>query len=142
QPISIFLDTQGPAIRTGDLPSKLDLKAGDIFTFVARGHKSEEMFSVDTNYDDLMQDINVGDVVLVDNGVLQMLVKEKTDQQLKCEILTPGFLGSRKHINLPGVKVNLPSITEKDWADIEFGLQHDIDWIALSFVREAADIHK
>ena len=142
RPVAVMLDTQGPSIRTGDLPAKLNLKPGDTFTFLARGEKSEEVFSVDTNYDDLMQDIKVGDVVLVDNGVIQMTVKEKTDHRLKCEILTAGTLGSRRHINLPGVKVHLPGITEKDWADIEFGLENGVDWIALSFVREAADVQQ
>ena len=73
-PVAILLDTQGPAIRTGDLPAKLDLKPGDVFTFTVRGEKSEEAYSVDVNYDDLVNDINVGDTVLVDNGVIQMKV--------------------------------------------------------------------
>jgi pyruvate kinase len=86
RPISLLLDTQGPAIRTGDLPTKLDLKAGDTLTLAVRGHKPEEVFSVDTNYDDLVKDIKVGDVVLVDNGVIQMAVKEKSEflHPVKC----------------------------------------------------------
>ncbi len=142
RPISLMLDTQGPAIRTGDLPTKLDLKVGDSLTLAVRGHKPEEVFSVDTNYDDLVKHINVGDVVLVDNGVIQMAVKEKSEFLLRCEVLTPGSLGSRRHVNLPGVRVNLPAITEKDWADIRFGLESSVDWIALSFVREAADVRQ
>ena len=142
RPVSLLLDTQGPAIRTGDLPTKLDLKAGDTLTLTVRGHKTEEVFSVDTNYDDLVKDIKVGDVVLVDNGVIQMAVKAKSEFLLRCEVLTPGSLGSRRHINLPGVKVNLPAITEKDWEDIRFGLESGVDWIALSFVREAADVRQ
>jgi pyruvate kinase len=142
RPISLLLDTQGPAIRTGDLPTKLDLKAGDILTLAVRGHKPEEVFSVDTNYDDLVKDINVGDVVLVDNGVIEMAVKEKSEFLLRCKVLTSGSLGSRRHINLPGVKVNLPAITEKDWDDIRFGLESGMDWIALSFVRDAADVRQ
>lgn len=94
-----------------------------LLTLAVRGRKPEEIFSVDTNYDDLVKDIKVGDVVLVDNGVIQMAVKDKSDFLLKCEVLTPGSLGSRRHINLPGVKVNLPAITEKDWDDIRFGLE-------------------
>lgn len=140
--ISLLLDTQGPAIRTGDLSTNLELKAGDILTLAVRGHKPEEVFSVDTNYDDLVKDIEVGDVVLVDNGVIQMAVKEKSEFLLRCEVLTPGSLGSRRHINLPGVRVNLPAITKKDWADIGFGVESNVDWIALSFVREAADVRQ
>jgi pyruvate kinase len=138
--ISLLLDTQGPAIRTGDLPTKLDLKAGDMLTLAVRGHKPEEVFSVDTNCDDLVKDIEVGDVVLVDNGVIQMAVKEKSEFLLRCEVFTPGSLGSRRRINLPGVRVNQPAITEKDWDDIRFGVESNVDWIALSFVREAADV--
>jgi pyruvate kinase len=139
-PVSILLDTQGPAIRTGDLPAKLDLKPGDVFTFTVRGEKSEETNSVDVNYDDLINDIAVGDTVLVDNGVIQMKVLSKESHKLKCEVLTPGLLGSRKHINLPGVKVNLPALTEKDLRDVQCGVEAGVDWVALSFVREGRDV--
>lgn len=138
--VAVLMDTQGPAIRTGDLPAKLDLKAGDVFTFTVRGHRSEEVYSVDTNYDDLINDIRVGDHVLVDNGVIEMLVKEKRDKELVCEVLTPGTMGSRRHINLPGVKVNLPALTEKDLADLDLGAELGVDWVALSFVRQANDL--
>jgi pyruvate kinase len=137
---AILMDTQGPAIRTGDLPTKLDLKVGDKFTFTVRGQQSEEVYSVDTNYDDLVKDIKIGDVVLVDNGVIHMIVREKKANALVCEVLTPGTLGSRRHINLPGVRVNLPCLTEKDLADIKVGIECQVDWLALSFVREANDI--
>ncbi len=140
--VGILLDTQGPAIRTGDLPAKISLKVGDSFTFTVRGYKSEESYSVDTNYDDLVNDIAVGDVVLVDNGVIHMLVKEKEAHQLKCEVLTAGELGSRRHINLPGVKVNLPAITEKDQQDIALGVELGVDFISLSFTREASDVRQ
>jgi pyruvate kinase len=136
----LLLDTQGPAIRTGDLPTKLDLKPGDVFTFTVRGERSEELYSVDTNYDDLVNDINVGDTVLVDNGVIRMKVLAKEAKKLKCEVLTPGVLGSRRHINLPGVTVNLPALTSKDLDDLWVGIECKVDYVALSFVREAKDI--
>lgn len=141
-PIGILLDTQGPAIRTGDLPTKLDLKPGDIFSFTVRGHHSEEARSVDTNYDDLVNDLKVGDVVLVDNGVIRMVVKEKRDKEIVCEALTQAILGSRRHINLPGIRVNLPALTEKDLKDLAVGLECGVDFVALSFVREAKDIEQ
>ena len=136
----ILLDTQGPAIRTGDLSAKLNLKPGDIFEFTVRGAKSEEQFSVDVNYDGLVDDIHVGDVVLVDNGVIHMKVLEKNANRVKCQLLTEGDLGSRRHINLPGVKVNLPPLTAKDLEDIELGVEVGVDFVALSFCREASDI--
>jgi pyruvate kinase len=92
------------------------------------------------NYDGLVDDISVGDVVLVDNGVMHMKVLEKNSNRIRCEVLTAGTLGSRRHINLPGVKVNLPPLTEKDLADIAVGAQVGVDFVALSFCREAADI--
>ena len=138
--IGILMDTQGPAVRTGDLPSKLHLKIGDILEFTVHGAKSEETYSVDVNYDGLINDISVGDTVLVDNGVIHLKILSKIDNRIRCEVLTPGPLGSRRHINLPGVKVNLPPLTEKDLTDVALGCELGVDFIALSFCREAADI--
>ncbi len=140
--VGLLLDTQGPEIRTGDLPNKLNLKPGDKFTFTVRGAKREEHFSVDVNYNDMVDDISVGDIVLVDSGVIRMKVLEKDQNHLVCEVLTEGVMGSRRHINLPGVKVNLPALTEKDIADILLGIECGIDYVALSFVREPSDIHE
>ncbi len=138
--VGILMDTQGPAIRTGDIATKLNLKPGDIFEFTVRGERSEEEFSVDVNYDGLIEDIAVGDVVLVDNGVIHMRVLEKSGNKIRCEVLTEGTLGSRRHINLPGVKVNLPPLTEKDLADVALGAELHVDFVALSFCREASDV--
>ncbi len=140
--VAILMDTQGPAIRTGDLPTKLNLKVGDVFEFTVRGSKSEEEYSVGVNYDGLIDDISVGDTVLVDNGVIHMKVLEKTGSKIRCEVLTEGVLGSRRHINLPGVKVNLPPLTEKDLADVALGAELGVDLVALSFCREASDVQE
>src|SRR5213080_312933 len=138
----IMMDTQGPAIRTGDLPAALDLKPGQKFTLTVRGERSEEQRSVDVNYENFVKDINVDDVVLLDNGAIQMKVLAKEGNKVECEVLTEGTLGSRRHINLPGVKVSLPALTAKDLADVEVGLRSGVDYIALSFVREAKDIRQ
>lgn len=138
--VGILMDTQGPAIRTGDLATKLDLKPGDIFEFTVRGEKSEEDYSVDVNYDGLVDDINVGDTVLVDNGMIHLEVLSKSLHRLRCRVLTAGVMGSRRHINLPGVKVNLPPLTEKDLADVALGAALGVDMVALSFCREPGDI--
>jgi pyruvate kinase len=138
--VGILMDTQGPAIRTGDLTTKLDLKPGDVFEFTVRGEKSEENFSVDVNYDGLINDISVGDTVLVDNGMIHLRVLNKDNNKIRCEVLTEGTLGSRRHINLPGVKVNLPPLTEKDLADIELGAELAVDMVALSFCRDRSDV--
>ncbi len=138
--VGILMDTQGPAIRTGDLPTKLDLKVGDIFEFTVRGSVSEENYSVGVNYDGLIDDISVGDIVLVDNGNIHMKVLNKDGSKIRCEVLTAGVMGSRRHINLPGVKVNLPPLTEKDLADVAVGAEMQVDFVALSFCREPGDI--
>jgi pyruvate kinase len=140
--LAILLDTQGPAIRTGDLPVALDLRPGEKFTLTVRGHQSEELHSVDVNYENFIHDISVGDIVLVDNGGIHMKVLAKHDNKVECEVLTPGKLGSRRHINLPGVRVSLPALTSKDISDIELGLELGVDYIALSFVREAKDLQQ
>src|SRR5437867_10234032 len=138
--IGILMDTQGPAIRTGDLPVPLDLQPGQKFVLTVRGERSEEERSVDVNYENFVNDISVGDTVLIDNGALRMKVLAKNGNRVECEVLTEGKLGSRRHINLPGVKVSLPVLTAKDIADVKLGLELAVDFIALSFVREARDL--
>lgn len=136
----ILMDTQGPAIRTGDLPVPLNLKPGQKFSLTVRGERSEEEHSVDVNYENFINDISVGDVVLMDNGAIEMKVLAKNGNKVECEVLTEGKLGSRRHINLPGVKVSLPALTSKDISDVKLGLELEVDFIALSFVREARDL--
>ncbi len=145
--VAIMMDIKGPEIRTGDVSAPIELKTGEIFDFTVRpgmsaerGGGSEEVRSVDVNYQDLVNDIKVGDTVLVDNGLLRLEVLEKNEARIRCRVLIPGELKSRRHINLPGVKVNLPSFTEKDRGDATVGLEEGIDFLALSFVREAKDI--
>jgi pyruvate kinase len=138
--IGIMMDTQGPAIRTGDLGVPLDLQPGQKFTLTVRGERSEEERSVDVNYANFVNDINIGDVVLIDNGAIEMKVLAKDGNKVECEVLTEGKLGSRRHINLPGVKVSLPALTAKDIKDVMLGLEVGVDLIALSFVREARDL--
>jgi len=138
--IGIMLDTQGPAIRTGDIGSPLDLQPGQKFTLTVRGERDLEEHSVDVNYANFVNDISVNDVVLIDNGAIQMKVLAKDGNRVECEVLTEGTLGSRRHINLPGVRVSLPALTAKDIKDVKLGLELGMDFIALSFVREARDL--
>jgi pyruvate kinase len=138
--VALLLDTQGPAIRTGDVAKAYDLKAGDWVSFTVNGQKGTVAISVDVNYPYLVDDIDVGRIVIVDNGLLRMKAIAKRPNELVCEVLTPGPMGSRRHINLPGVDVKLPALTEKDYADIELAFECNMDFIAMSFVRRAADI--
>jgi pyruvate kinase len=142
RPVALLLDTQGPAIRTGDLKTNLDLKPGDILEFTVRGAKSKERYSVDVNYRGFAQDVTVGKTILVDNGLIKLLVLDKGKDRVRCKVLTRAILGSRRHINLPGVHVNLPSLTSKDVGDVSLGVEMDADFIGLSFVREKGDIEQ
>ncbi len=135
--IGILMDLQGPAIRTGDLPAPIKLKPGQKFIFTVRGEYSDDPFSTTVNYDGFIDDISVGNTVLVDNGVMHMKVLAKRGNKVECEVLTEGTLGNRRHINLPGVKVGLPAFTEKDLADAAVGIEVGVDFLALSFVRDA-----
>lgn len=140
--IAIMMDIKGPEIRTGDVEAPIELKIGETFDFTVKpsNREGEEIRSVNVNYQDLVNDIHVGDIVLVDSGLMRFEVLAKDHNHIRCKVLTPGALSSRRHINLPGVKVNLPSFTEKDRLDTLLGIEEGIDFVALSFVREAQDI--
>jgi pyruvate kinase len=142
--VAIMMDIKGPEIRTGDLEVPIELKAGEIFDFTVKPGTDrpggEEIRSVDVNYRDLVNDIKVGDTVLVDSGLIRLEVLSKDHAHIRCRVLTPGQLTSRRHINLPGVKVNLPSFTQKDRGDTLVGIEEGVDFIALSFVRASQDI--
>jgi pyruvate kinase len=143
--IGIMMDIKGPEIRTGDVASPIELKVGETFDFTVKpGDRDggEEIRSVNVNYQDLVNDIKVGDIVLVDSGLMRFEVLEKDNARIRCKVLIPGQLTSRRHINLPGVKVNLPSFTEKDRLDTLMGIEEGIDFVALSFVREGKDIEQ
>ncbi|BET68998.1 pyruvate kinase [Opitutales bacterium ASA1] len=144
--IAIMMDVKGPEIRTGDVATPMELKPGEVFDFTVKprsdGAHGEEVRSVDVNYRNLVNDIRVGDTVLVDNGLIRFEVLEKNDARIRCRVQIPGKLGSRRHINLPGVRVNLPALTEKDMGDLQVAAECAVDFIALSFVREPADIEK
>jgi pyruvate kinase len=139
-PVAILLDTQGPEIRTGDLDQPIKLAPGEVVSLVVRDGVDVEHTSIHVNYQDLVTSLNVGDPVSIDNGLINFEVLEKDGIQLTCRVLDGGVLGSKRHVNLPGVRINLPAITDKDVRDIEFAMAHDVDFIALSFVRSAADI--
>jgi pyruvate kinase len=139
-PVGILLDTQGPEIRTGVRESDLDLKAGDEISITVRDGVDVEESSIRINYDELIETVNVGDKITVDNGLINLEVLEKDNNRMRCKVLDGGKLGSKKHVNLPGIRVNLPAITQKDREDILFGLERELDYIALSFVREANDV--
>lgn len=139
-PLALVLDTQGPEIRTGTLHHDLQLNEGDVVTVSVRSGEDVEESSIQINYEDLLEAVDPGDRITVDNGLINLEVLEKLERTLRCRVVDGGTLKSRRHVNLPGIKVNLPAITNKDRRDILFGIQHAINYVALSFVREARDV--
>ena len=140
-PIPLLLDTQGPEIRTGNLKENIELKDGDVVTVAARNVNVEES-SIPINYDDIVDAVAIDDIITVDNGLINLQVLSKKDKTMKCRVIDGGTLKSRRHVNLPGIHVNLPAITKKDKEDIEFGMAQEVDFIALSFVRQASDVRE
>ncbi|SFS71386.1 pyruvate kinase [Marininema halotolerans] len=138
--IAILLDTKGPEIRTGVLGvDEIQLVAGQRFTLTAETVEGDAS-RVSISYPGLVNDVHPGSTILIDDGLIGLTVEEVEGNEIHCHIDNGGPLKSRKGVNVPGVSVNLPGITEKDVADILFGIQEGVDFIAASFVRKAADV--
>nr|MCU0399318.1 pyruvate kinase [Cyclobacteriaceae bacterium] len=137
--VALLLDLQGPKIRVQEVASDTVLERGQEFIITTRqlvGNR--EMAS--TSYQELPRDVKKGDMILVDDGKIELKVKEVRDIDVITEVVYGGTLKSRKGINMPNTKVSAPSLTEKDLEDLQFGLKNNVEWIALSFVRKAQDI--
>ena len=142
-PVPIMLDTQGPEIRTGVIDEPLMLHAGQTVFLDVEAQPPDAASrepSIEVNYPDLPRAVAPGDRVRLDNGLLNVDVIARLGNRLQCRVVDGGALGSRKHVNLPGIAVNLPAITAKDRTDIAFGVDQEIDYVALSFVRCADDV--
>ena len=135
---AILLDTKGPEIRTGLLKDgkKVTLQEGNTFVLTMEDIVGDDT-KMSLSYKGLAEDVQQGTVILIDDGLIGLKVKEIVDQDIVCEIVNGGELGERKGVNVPNVPVRLPAITEKDKEDIKFGVEQDIDFIAASFVRNA-----
>ena len=143
-PVPIMLDTQGPEIRTGTLATPLRLRDGEEVYLEAQpsaqAPTAGALRTIDVNYPGLPDAVAVGDRVRLDNGLVNVEVLARDGSRLRCRVADGGTLGSRKHVNLPGVAVDLPSVTAKDRDDIAFGVAQEVDFVALSFARSAEDI--
>ena len=138
--IGILLDTQGPEIRTGDTSLPINLKVGDKVTLTVRDEVDVETSSINVNYKGLIHSVNVGSRISVDNGLISFRVLSKESDNLVCKVIHGGKVGSKRHVNLPGVRIDMPSITSKDIKDITFGIKNNVDFIAASFVRNKKDL--
>lgn len=138
--VATLIDLQGPSIRTGDVQEKFSLRKGDLVEFRNADLAPEAALSVTTNYDGLHGDLHEGDLMMVDNGELHFRVRRIEPGRVLGEVLTEGAMGSRRHINLPGILVHLPVLTEKDERDIALAAEIGADFVAISFVRDAAHV--
>lgn len=139
--VAVMMDVKGPEIRTGVVEVPIDLAVGDMIEFYTkRGEPTGDVPAVSVNYPGLPGEVKVGDVVLVDSGLIQLKVLDTEEAKIRLEVLTAGSVTSRRHINLPGIQVDLPALTEKDENDLRAGVKAGIDFVALSFVREADDV--
>ena len=138
KPIAILGDLQGPRIRIGDLANPINLKVGEDIVLVHEGE--EKNGEIPVTYDQLAHDVHVGDRILIDDGLIELVTLDVANARVKARVLNGGDLKSHKGLNLPGIQVSAPSITEKDAADITFAVQQEVDYLALSFVRRAEDI--
>ena len=142
-PIASLLDTKGPEIRTGKLKDgkKVTLKEGDLYTLT-----TEEIVGDETrgyiNYAGLAEDVKPGDRILIDDGLIELHVREVNGTDIVCRIENGGELGEKKGVNVPGVRVKLPALTDKDKEDIRFGVDAGFDFVAASFVRNADAIRE
>lgn len=137
-PVAILLDTKGPEIRTGVLKDgkKVTLKTGETFILSTKECVGDET-KVSITYAGLIDDVQIGSTILIDDGLIGLKVKEKTQDDIICKVINGGELGEKKGVNVPNVPVRLPAITEKDRDDIKFGVEQGVDFIAASFVRNA-----
>lgn len=139
--IAILMDTKGPEVRTtASAEGPIDFKTGDKVRIVGKPDQETTRECIAVTYPDFVRDLSVGASVLIDDGELALTVTEKTDDTLFCEVMNDATLGSRKSVNVPGVRINLPSLTEKDRNNILYAIEKDIDFIAHSFVRNKQDV--
>jgi pyruvate kinase len=140
QPLAILQDLQGPKIRTGPLASgTVELIAGCPFTLTTRGVAGNER-EVSTTYQSLPRDCRRGDSILLDDGNLSLRVESVGETDVECVVVDGGVLKPNKGINLPGVDVSAPALSEKDKHDVEWAIANKLDYVALSFVRRAEDV--
>ena len=139
-PVAILADLQGPKIRIGTIENgSIRLKVGQKITITTKNIIGNSEI-ISTSYQALPRDVNKGDIILIDDGNIGIKVIGKERKEIYGQVLYGGVLKSKKGINLPDTKVSLPSLTEKDKNDLEFCIEHDVDWVALSFVRKTEDI--
>jgi pyruvate kinase len=143
QAVAILQDLQGPKIRVGDLKDGQPIKLlSDTWVTITTRPVEGDSQTIPTTYQQLPQDVRPGDRILLDDGLMELRVGDTNGTDVHCLVVNGGLLKEHKGINLPGVAVSAPALTEKDRADLRFGIQHGVDYVALSFVRKAEDVRE
>ena len=141
-PVALLLDTKGPEIRTRDVEGgRIELKKGQSFVLTTEEILGNEG-RVSITYPDLVKDVKPGNAILIDDGLIELEVNQVTEKDIYCTVKNGGFVSNKKGINVPGVSLNMPFISEKDYDDIVFGIEEGFDFIAASFIRSGDDILK
>ncbi len=141
--VGILLDTKGAEIRTGDVAEKINVAKGEEIVFSPHEVKGEKRKVIRVDHDYFAQDAREAECILIDNGILRFdLVSVKDDGSVVARAQEEGSIGSRRHVNLPGVNLSMPSLTPDDWRDIAFAAKENVDFLALSFVREAKEVEE
>lgn len=138
--IALLIDTKGPEIRTTVCADNINLNAGDKVRIIGDPTQETTKERICVSYHKIAEDVTVGSHILIDDGEIDLLVEDNKEGALICEVLNSGLLGSRKSINVPGVRINLPSLTDRDFQFIQYAIENNIDFIAHSFVRNAEDV--
>ena len=138
KPLALLGDLQGPRIRVGELAEPVQAEVGDDLVLVYEDDAKDGDLPI--TYDRLAVDVHVGDRILIDDGLIEVVVLDVSGSRVSTRVLTGGEVKSHKGLNLPGIQVSAPSLTAKDIADIEFAVKQEVDYLALSFVRRAEDI--
>ena len=138
--VAILLDTKGPEIRTGKLEVEPIELVQDEFVTLTTEEILGDKNRISVTYKELPSDVQAGSTILIDDGLIGLTVVEVQGTEIKCRVVNGGTIKSKKGVNVPGVAISLPGITEKDANDIVFGIEQGIDFIAASFVRKASDV--
>lgn len=141
KPIATLFDTKGPEIRLGNFenPAGVEVKSGDKYILTTQDCTGNAQ-KCKVNYEDLPKDIQPGTNILIDDGLISMTVDSITGSDINCTVIEGGTLKNSKGVNIPGVDLNMPYLSYRDMRDLQFGKEHDFDFIAASFVRSATDI--
>lgn len=139
--IGILIDTKGPEVRTTDVESPIEYKTGDVVRIFGRPEMNTTHDIINVSFPDFAKDVNVGDIILFDDGAIGMKVMGIEGPAVYVEVQNDGVLGAHKSVNVPGEHIDLPALTEKDKRNINLAIEEDIDFIAHSFVRSADDVH-